>query len=91
MSFLKKTEATYTQMRTENVDLNHMRTLHPPSTLDRTLCRCVRWGRWSFLPVFVGQLAGYGTGSYEDYLFIWMATVPAGMLFTGVLAWRMMR
>ena len=69
-----------------------MRTLHPAFKLLIGLFVVVCGGvAGLFLPVFVGQLAGYGTGSYEDYLFIWMATVPAGMLFTGVLAWRMMR
>ncbi len=44
-----------------------------------------------FLPVFAAQLVEYGTGSYEDVLFIWFLTVPGGALLAATLAWRRSR
>ena len=44
-----------------------------------------------FLPALIGKVVGYGTGSYEDYFFIWMVTVPAAALLSAVFAWRTLR
>ncbi len=41
-----------------------------------------------FLPAFVAKAIGYGTGSYEDLLFIWLLTVPCGAISAAVLVWR---
>ena len=40
------------------------------------------------LPVLIGRAAGYGSGSYEDYLFMWMVSIPAGISVAVVFAWR---
>ena len=41
-----------------------------------------------FLPVFVAKAIGYGTGSYEDVLFVWCLTVPGGAILASVIVWR---
>ena len=41
-----------------------------------------------YLPAIIAHAIGYGTGSYEDVLFIWMGTVPVGALLAGFLTWR---
>ena len=44
-----------------------------------------------FLPALIGRAAGYGSGSYEDYLFMWMVSIPAGVSLALVFAWRKLR
>lgn len=41
-----------------------------------------------FLPALLAQLFDYGTGSYEDVLFIWFLTVPGGAALAATLVWR---
>lgn len=44
-----------------------------------------------FLPALIGRAAGYGSGSYEDYLFMWMVSIPVGIFVALVFAWRTLR
>ena len=44
-----------------------------------------------FLPALIGRAAGYGSGSYEDYLFMWMVSIPAGIAVALMFAWRKLR
>ena len=41
-----------------------------------------------FLPVLIAGVLGYGTGSYEDVMFIWLLTVPGCVALSCTAAWR---
>lgn len=38
-------------------------------------------------PALIAQLIGYGTGSYEDVMFIWLFSVPGMAFVTPLTFW----
>lgn len=46
------------------------------------------FGGGLFGPVLVLKVVGYGSGSYEDVLPIWLLTLPGGMFLGGWVGFR---
>jgi hypothetical protein len=67
----------------------HLKLLHPAIRFLSVIAAFAAGGvAGLFLPVFVAKAIGYGTGSYEDVLFVWGVTVPGGAILASVMVWR---